>query len=349
MTIAITGCAWYVNNDDAQGNTGTAEKPFDTLAQAETASAAGHTIFVYDGNNTTSGYTAGINLKAGQKLIGEAATLTVGSDTLHGADAANKPTLTDNNADVIDLDDSNEVRGLNIDPQGTGGGIAGSSGDTGGATIDDVNITDTGTPGTQPGLELDSTAGTFNVSNFTASTNGATGVRLNSAGTVNFASAGTISITSSGAAALIATGGATGTSMGTSTFDAVTVTGSGNGGVSLTNTTGTTTFGDLALTTTSGATPAFLLSNAGTVTVPAAGTANVSATGGPAVDVTGTSGATLAFDDVSLDQQRQRRHQPRRSGHRHVHRGERHDRGRRRHRLRSRRRQRRRDLPRQPQ
>ena len=35
------------------------------------------------------------------------------------------------------------------------------------------------------------------------------------------------------------------------------------------------------------------------MSVPAAGTANVSATGGPAIDVTGTSGATLAFDAVS--------------------------------------------------
>ena len=86
--------------------------------------------------------------------------------------------------------------------------------------------------------------------------------------------------------------------MGSSTFDSITVTGSGSGGVSMTNTTGTTTFGDLSLTTTSGATAGFGLANAGTVSVPAAGTANVSATGGPAVDVTGTAGATLAFDDV---------------------------------------------------
>ena len=126
VTIAITGCVWYVNNNDAQGNNGTSEKPFDTLAQAETASSAGHTIFVYDGDDTTTGYTTGFNLKASQKLIGEAAALTVGADTLHSADAANKPTITDNNADVVDLDDGNEVRGLSIDPQGTGGGIAGA-------------------------------------------------------------------------------------------------------------------------------------------------------------------------------------------------------------------------------
>ena len=293
-TINISGCVWYVNNDDAQGNGGTSEKPFDTLAQAETASGTGHAIFVYDGNDTTTGYAAGINLKANQKLIGEAAVLTVGSDTLHGADGANKPSLTDNGADVVDLDDGNEVRGFNIDPQGTGGGIAGSLNDTGGGTIDDVNIVDGGTAGTQPGLELDSTTGTFNVSNLTVNTSGATGVRLNNAGTVSFAATGTISITSAGAAGLVGTG----TNMGTSTFDAITVTGSSSGGVIMSGTSGTTTFGDLALTTTLGAAPAFNLSTAGSVSVPAAGTANVSATGGPAV-VSGTTVTTLAFDAVS--------------------------------------------------
>ena len=110
---------------------------------------------------------------------------------------------------MIDLDDGNEVRGLNLDPQGTGGGIAGASGDTGGGTIDDINIVDTGTAGTQPGLELDATTGTFNISNLTVNTNGAIGVRLNNAGTVNFAAAGTISITTAGASGLDAAGATT--------------------------------------------------------------------------------------------------------------------------------------------
>ena len=30
--------------------------PFDTLAQAETASGANHTVFVFDGDNTATGY-----------------------------------------------------------------------------------------------------------------------------------------------------------------------------------------------------------------------------------------------------------------------------------------------------
>jgi len=298
VNVSVAGCVWYVSNN-ATGNNGTSAAPFDTLAQAQTASAANHTIFVFDGDNTTTGYGAGIDLKANQKLIGEAATLTVGSDTLHTGDPLKRPTITDNNDDVVALAAANEVRGVELDPQGTGGGIAGASGDTGG-TIDDVRVIDTGTAGTQPGLELDATTGTFNISNLTVSTNGATGVRLNNAGTTNFASTGTVSITTSGARGLDATN----TNMGTgSVFDDITVTGSGSGGVSMSGTTGTTTFGDgtgtdLSLTTTSSVSPAFGLTNAGTVAVPAGGTANVGATGGPAIDVTGTSGANLAFDDV---------------------------------------------------
>jgi Bacterial Ig domain/Bacterial cadherin-like domain/RTX calcium-binding nonapeptide repeat (4 copies) len=293
VTIAISGCVWYVNNNDPAGNSGTSAAPFDTLDQAEAASGANHTVFVFDGNNTSSGYGSnGYAMNAGERLIGEHEGLVVGADTLHPANPGAHPTLTATAADVIDLDDGNEVRGLNIDPQGAGGGIAGTAGDTGGGTIDDVNIVDTGTTGTQAGLELNGTTGTFNISNLVVN-NSATGVLLTNAGTTDF---GTTTITSIGAPGLVASGT---TNMSTSTFDAITVTGSGSGGVSLTNTTGTTTFSNLSLTTTSGATAAFSLSNAGTVSVPAAGTANVSATGGPAVDVTGTSGATLEFDAVS--------------------------------------------------
>jgi hypothetical protein len=307
VTIAIAGCVWYVSNN-AAGNSGTSTAPFDTLAQAEASSGANHTVFVYDGDNTSTGYGTGYAMNAGERLIGEDEALVVDpdgggsltADTLYPANPGATPTLTANNEDVVDLDDGNEVRGFALDPQGTGGGIAGASGDTGGGTIADVSVLDMGTPGTQPGVELDSTTGTFNFQDLTVSTSGATAVRLNNAGTTRFADTGTISLTASGATGLDASG----TGMGPgSFFDDITVTGSPSGGVSMSNTTGTTTLGDgsgtdLALTTTSGANPAFLLSNAGTVSVPGAGTANVSATGGPAVDVTGTSGATLDFDDV---------------------------------------------------
>jgi Ca2+-binding RTX toxin-like protein len=292
VTIETAGCVWYVHNS-AAGNAGTSTAPFDSLAQAETASAANDTIYLYDGDNTTSGYAAGIDLKAGQQLIGELADLVIGGHTLATGTAGQRPTITATDADVVTLDDGNIIRGVEVDPDGAGGGIAGGAGDTNG-TIDDVRIVDTGTAGTQPGLELDGTNGTIAVSNLIVSTSGATGIRLNGAGTVGFADAGTISVTTTGARALDFTS----TNLGTSVIDTVTVTGSGNGGVSTTNTTGAITFGDLALTTTSGAVAAFLLSNATGVTVPASGTANVNATGGPAVDASG-SVATLSFDNVT--------------------------------------------------
>jgi hypothetical protein len=99
-------------------------------------------VFVHKG---TSNYTGGFNLGANERLIGEAANLVVGSDTLHTGDPAKRPTITDTNADVVDLVGIIEVRGLEIDPSGAGGGIAGATGDTGGGTIDDVRIIDTGT------------------------------------------------------------------------------------------------------------------------------------------------------------------------------------------------------------
>ncbi|MEA2138176.1 MAG: hypothetical protein QOG56_1326, partial [Solirubrobacteraceae bacterium] len=302
VNIVIAGCVWYVDNN-AAGNGGTSTAPFDTLAQAESASAANQTIFVFDGDDTSSGYGTGIDLKPNQRLLGEASDLVVGADVLHAGIPAKRPTLTDNGADVVALASGNSVRGIDVDPQGTGGGIAGAAGDAGGV-IDDVRIVDTGAAGTQPSLELDTTTGTFDISNLTidnsaatGTTSGSIGVRLANAGTVNFASAGTISITTAGAKALDVSGPTTSLGAG-SVLDAVTVTGSGSGGVSMTGTTGTTTFSNLALTTTSGASAAFLLANAGSVTVAAAGTADVHATGGPAVDVSATSGATLAFDDV---------------------------------------------------
>ena len=205
---------------------------------------------------------------------------------------------------MVSLDDGNEVRGFNVDPSGTGGGIAGASGDTGGGTIDDVRIIDTGTAGQQPALELDSTTGTFNVSDLddrqqrgrrfggrAAQQRRHRELRVDREDPLITAGAKALDVV--------------GTSMGSSTFDDITVTGSSTGGVDLTNTTGTTTFGDgagtdLALTTTSGPASAFRLNSAGTASLPSGGTADVSATGGPAVDITGTSASAGAsrFDDV---------------------------------------------------
>jgi hypothetical protein len=215
---------------------------------------------------------------------------------------------------VVTLAAGTTVKGFNIDPQGTGGGVFGTGLGATTITLDDLNVVDNGTKGTQPGLELATNSGTTtNVSNLTvnngdgsSATPGDTGVKLTSAGTVNFAPTGTISITTDGAAGLIADGTGTATSLGSaSTFDDITVTNSGDGGVRLLTTTGSgTAFGDgsgtdLDLTTVSGAQPAFGIQTSGTVSVPSAGTSNLHATGGPAADIVSPAAtSTFPFDDV---------------------------------------------------
>ncbi len=255
-------------------------------------------------------------MNSGERLIGESEGLVVDpdggsaltADTLQPATAGARPSLTATDEDVIALDDGNEIRDFNIDPEGTGGGIAGGSGDTGGGTIDDVNIADDGTAGDQPGLELNATTGTFNVTDFTYTNaagdpSAAAAVALTNAGSVGFGAGDAgdpTTIDKTGGPAITALG----TGMGTSVFDAIRVAGSSTGGVDLTNVSAgsSTTFGDGAgsdidLTTTGGT--AFKLQGARTTSVPAGGTADVSATNGPAIDISGTGGTgSYSFDHV---------------------------------------------------
>lgn len=289
LTLRLAGEVWYVRNDAAAGGDGTSDAPLDTLAEAETASGAGDTVYVLRGDGTSADLDTGYALAPNERLIGEHAGLALGGFTLHPATAGARPTLTASNEDVVQLASGATVEGITVDPSGTGGGVSGTGG-VSGATLTGVVINDTGTAATQPGLDLDATTGTTTVANLAVTTSGAVGVRLANAGTVDF---GATAITTTGARGLDATG----TSLSTSTFDSITVTGSATGGVRLADTTGAVTFGALSLSTTGGS--GFALSNAGGVTVAAAGTANVTASNGPAIDVAGAPGATLVFDALN--------------------------------------------------
>jgi hypothetical protein len=319
VTIAIAGCVWYVDNNHtgAPDDLGTSQAPFDTLADAETASGNNHTVFVFDGDNATTGYDTGYAMDLGERLIGEDEGLVVDPDqggaltpdTLYAANPGAKPTLTANNEAVVALDDGNELRGFNVNPDGTGGGIAGDAGDSGGGTIDDVNIVDAGTASSAAGLVLNGTSGTFNITDFTYDNTGvassAPSVELINAGTVNFGAGDAgdpTKIAKTGGPALKVLGA----SMGTSAFDEITVADSATGAIDLTNITAgsSTTFGDgsgtdLSLTTTSGSAPALNLSSAAGITIGESGIDNISATGGPAITIASTSGGTYDFDDVS--------------------------------------------------
>jgi hypothetical protein len=84
VTINLQQMVWYVKNDQAAGGLGRSSDPFDTLAEAQAASAANHWIFVFFGDGTTTGQAGGIALKNGQHLIGEFAGLSLPGVSLNG-------------------------------------------------------------------------------------------------------------------------------------------------------------------------------------------------------------------------------------------------------------------------
>ncbi len=77
VTLTRFNRVWYVKNDQAAGGLGRSADPFDTLLEAQTNSVAGDTIYVYNGDGTTTGQANGIVLKATQRLIGEGVQLAV--------------------------------------------------------------------------------------------------------------------------------------------------------------------------------------------------------------------------------------------------------------------------------
>ena len=67
----------YVDNSVELNGDGTLLSPFTTLKEAENASAENDVIYVYSGDGTHNGYDEGLDLKDGQKLIGQGSNLTL--------------------------------------------------------------------------------------------------------------------------------------------------------------------------------------------------------------------------------------------------------------------------------
>jgi VCBS repeat-containing protein len=310
LSLPLTGQVWYVRNNEPAGGDGTSDTPFDTLAAAEAASGTGDTVFVFDGNNTTTNLDTGYAMNSGERLIGQSQPLSLdpdgggplGTSPLHPGTAGAQPTLTASNEDVVALASNVLVDGLDLDPSGTGGGFSGGAG-TAAVTVQNANVTDTGTLGTQPGIELDGTTGVNRFTGVTVTNGGsatAIGVRINNADRVLFANTATNTIATSGAKALDVAS----TSLLTSRWNDITVTGSGTGAIRLNSTTGQPVLGDgsgtdLSLQTTSGATAALDIASSNTVTVDAGGTDTISATGGPAADIRNSNGSQFFFDSAS--------------------------------------------------
>jgi hypothetical protein len=158
VTINLKSRVWYVRNTAAAGGQGRSMDPFNTLAAAGTASLAGDYIFVYGGDQTTTGQAAGIVLKANQKLHGEAVGLTVTAvvngvtnPTLVAANTANRPKIDNTNVGGNAVGINNvagvEVRGFSIAANTNAVNVTTTASGTGGATISDNVITGSGQQG----------------------------------------------------------------------------------------------------------------------------------------------------------------------------------------------------------
>lgn len=121
VTINVVNRVWYVRNNASAGD-GRSSTPFNTLAAAQTASAANDTIYVMTGDGGTTGQNAGFVLKTGQRLLGQGVALTMPvsvdgvspSVTLQVAGTAPQIDNAAGNGvsgvNVVNL----EVRGLNV-------------------------------------------------------------------------------------------------------------------------------------------------------------------------------------------------------------------------------------------
>lgn len=120
---------WYVDNSAGVAGDGRDAAPFTTLKAAESASAAGETVFVRAGNGGASGYDEGFILKAGQSLTGQGITSPI-QVALNGATVtllapAGTPNVARASAGTgIQLATDNTVQGIRV-ATSDGAGIAG--------------------------------------------------------------------------------------------------------------------------------------------------------------------------------------------------------------------------------
>lgn len=151
-TVAITvkAMVWYVKNNAPAGGSGRSTSPFNTLTAAQNASQVNSTIYVYRGDGTSSGQSAGITLKSNQRLIGAGVALEIpvqvngGEATTTLLPAATRPQLgsVSSSTSVVTASDvaGVEIRGLGLVGSSNAITVSTTGSNAGSVTIQDNNI-----------------------------------------------------------------------------------------------------------------------------------------------------------------------------------------------------------------
>jgi hypothetical protein len=309
VTLTLAERVWYVLNTAGGGN-GQSQAPFNLLSDGIAASTANDTIFVYQGDGTTTNLATASTLKPGQHFLGQGVALVVNSNTL--VPAGGFPLI----GNAVTLANGVVVDGIDL-ATGTNSGVVGTSAT--GFTVTVRHLTTT----TGTALGLDGTTGTVTMTSVTTNGGGAGAthviltnvngtVALNggalagsggkaidiNGGTANVTYAGTIANSATGITVANKTGGAVTLSGASKTLNTA-----ANTAVTLASNTGATidlSGGGLDIDTTSGV--GFSATGGGTVTVTGSGNTITSGTG-TALNVTSTTigAGGLTFQSIAAN------------------------------------------------
>ena len=199
VTVTASNMVWYVDGSAATNGNGEAATPFNTLASASTAHAAGNTIFVKSGVSATTTPGA-ISLKTNSTLWGQGTSLpAISAITIQNTAATSKPKLT---GTVTLAGNSVTVSSLDINT-GTAMGFTNTGTTTGVVVQNGVTVTTT----TGTAVSLSNTAG--NLTFVSVSANGAVnGISLTNQSAGTFVVTGTAPTPGSGGSILNTTGSA---------------------------------------------------------------------------------------------------------------------------------------------
>ena len=219
VTINVSGMIWFVNANAASNGDGRLGAPFNSLANfnAGAADDPNDNIFLFE---SATGYSGGITLLSGQKLIGQDATATLAAITGITVPSFSSPALPAMNSGngtftnltgTTTLNTNTVVRGLRINST-TNTGINDPAGAITGVSISEIETVTT-TTGTA--VSLSDFGGTVTLTS--VSSNGAsTGISLTN-------TTGSFTVTGTGGTCTIATPTCTGGSIQSSTARGITL------------------------------------------------------------------------------------------------------------------------------
>ena len=297
VAVNVTGLTWYVDSGAVAGGDGSYLHPFTDLTPLNGANGVGDvdgandTIFLY---NRGTSYTGGIQLEAGQKLIGDGESYSVNGIAI-GASTTNA--TIDHSGAGVTLSTGNTVAGIDLNGTATGAvGIVDGNG-----TVGALNVHNVGIGGQGQIIDIDQggvLTVTLNHAISTGSTGANGGVLDLNAVSGTFTVTGATTITGTHAQTAIDLTNTTGGDLVATFTGATTVNSGANTAINITNTTGSSFAfnGKLDIDTTTGA--ALNVGGGGKVTVTGAGS-TIDVGDARAIDI--QSGATIGTGGMTFE------------------------------------------------